>query len=61
MYIPCPHKFMRMDQSLLSFLPLLGGDWEGVCQQFNKRPHLNPPLRGEESTKNILPKLSSIL
>jgi len=50
-----------MDQSLLSFLPLLGGDWEGVCQQFNKRPHLNPPLRGEESTKNILPKLSSIL
>jgi hypothetical protein len=30
------------------FLPLLGGGREGVWENL-MRPHLNPPLRGEEN------------
>jgi hypothetical protein len=30
------------------FLPLLGGGWEGVLELYSERPHLDPPLRGEE-------------
>jgi hypothetical protein len=29
-------------------LPLSGGCWEGVSELYNERPHLSPPLRGEE-------------
>ncbi len=31
-----------------NFLPLLGGGQEGILENL-KRPHLHPPLRGEEN------------
>jgi hypothetical protein len=31
------------------FLPLLGGGGRGVSELYSERPHLNPPLKGEEN------------
>jgi len=47
------HYPTKLEQN---FLPLLGGGEEGVLKhlyrkQNLKRPHLNPPLIGEETTK----------